>query len=299
MNAPSAGFYHALNLDITVECFESTLQIFLKKMRRYDLAASLYPNWKRELAGISRVQAKRKISFFDPDYFLSRLPLTLKIKRENMHDLENNFKILEKLSLPMEFVSPKTLFLTSNGVLEKKIILHPTASSLSKFYPFDFWRGILESFLEKGDSVLLLCWKNPQEVDFCQKLIEACKNKERVQLLVGAPLLKVAQLLCECQLFIGLDSAMAQLAGLLDVFTVALWSFADYKRIYPYGNHVHVYLPKEVYQRKEYLFGYPQKTPAYLKRADFKTVLEIASLEKKEDFVIKPFFKSPVKFYLY
>lgn len=294
MNEPAYRFYSDLNLGIEVVFIKNLRELLTKTLIKSDIAVSLYPNWRREFAALWRCPAKRKISFEEDSFRFSRFLNSIKIHREAIHDIENNFKLLKVLGIPIVYPDFNSLF--SSGK-QHKAVLHPTASTPLKYYPKMFWVEIINYLADKDFEIFLLSGNAEEEQVFCQETLRLTPAKATIQYHDGMTLMGVAKHIASAQLFIGSDSALMHLAGLLDTFTVALWSFADFRRIYPYGNFSHVYIPEEVLDAKRFL--YPKKKLAWLNRANVQDVVAIIEGSKQESFSLRPKFKSPVKFYQY
>jgi len=280
MNREALSFYSRLNLNFETAHFNKVWNIFLDEIKPASTAVSLYPNWKRELLALSRTKAGRKISFLDPRYPLSRFVRSQKIVAEPIHDIENNANIFAHLNLPYE---PPDLSRFFPGAKKKQISIHPTASTVLKRYPKSFWSMIIRHFLNRGYSILLFSGNSPDEKSYLTELIQETGASDNLSAHCGLPLYEVAQHLNASEIFIGLDSALMHLSALLNVFTIGLWSYADYRRIHPYGNQAHVYLPQA----------------GSLERAEPADIIAITEGVKKPDFSIQPKFVNAVNFYTY
>jgi ADP-heptose:LPS heptosyltransferase len=299
MNLTGFEFYRDLNLGIKLVLYRHTSELIFKNRTKCDFAVSLYPNWKRELFALLCASSRQKLSFWDEDYPLSRVVPWDKIKREPVHDLENNWKIVEKLNSDASYSDLASLFAKAK---ERKVSLHPTSSSRYKFYPQKFWVNLIQYFHSQNLEINVFCGESKEEQDFCDEILGLSNTNAKMRLFKGMSFNSVMQTIASSQVFIGLDSALAHLAAFLDIPVVVLWSFGDYTRIYPYGSDVHIYLPEERRKIKRFVFGHLKEYKSYgdsLKRADVQDIVRILEKEKKEDFLIFSKFKKPVKVYLF
>lgn len=294
INEPAYRLYSDLNLGIELVFIKNLGELFTKKLDKSDIAMSLYPNWKRELFALCRCPARQKI-FFEYDSFMLKYFLKgTKIHREEIHDIENNFKALEVLGLPSTYPDLAGFFPLAK---HNTVVLHPTASTPYKYYPKAFWAELINYLVRQNFQVFIFSGNTEYEKDFCNGIIRSTGLTTNIRYHAGMRLIDVAKHIAGSRVFIGSDSALMHLAGLLDVFTVALWSFADFRRVYPYGNHSHVYIPEEVLEAQAFFCS--TRTPALINRAGVQDIIEIIQAAKKETFVLSPRFKSPVKFYKY
>lgn len=265
-----------------------------------------YPTWRRELSSSLLVHADQK--------FIMR-PLRSACgwkgfwrysadARMDRHDLENNIELMkmvpgtpqENFDLHLNVRSALGLNNNSQNFKSRILAIHPTASTETKFYPLQFWTSLLRSLKSEFGKILLFCGKKQVELDFCQSIVDQLKHDGfELEICSNLPFDQVVKLIDSADHFIGHDSALMHLSALIDKATVGLWSFANFRVIYPYGNHVQVYLPKETLTAKSH--DYPAERPSYLDRASASDVADIINLKKKPAFEISPLYKNAVSFY--
>jgi len=289
MHRGAYDFFKSMALPMELFLFESPWNLFLNRIKRCEIAVSLYPNWKREMVSLWRCKANRKISFFDPDFQFTRWFPGEKLQRENVHDLENNAKIFEALGVTaaVPFLDFKKLECFQVAHDEKLAVIHPTASTSAKFYPEAFWSEVIEGMLERGFKIRMVCGSAQREHSFARGLL-----RSGVSLEEGAPLLEVAKSIAGCGVFIGLDSSLAHLAALLGKSTLVFWSTADFRRIHPYGDQVRLYLAREVFEKNKSF----ELTHECAKARD---ALQILDNKKEPSFTLATKFTKPVLLYAY
>jgi ADP-heptose:LPS heptosyltransferase len=281
---------------------KSRIDILLKLgMKKFDHFYSPCPLWKREcLAGMVTRTTRKKLciptdnnyaKLFDKESVYNSSPQT--------HDLENSLNSVSDIGFSREdFLAAKEeikkKFIRSDDNKKPYVVFHPTASSPYKFYPLEFWASIGKDFIEQGHKLYIISGKNEIEEAFCVKLLKMLPS---VTYLKNSSFMELCELIANCNYFIGLDSSIMHLAANFDVPIIGLWSFANYRRIHPYGQHAKVYLPSEVL--KSTSFQYPKKDLPYLKRADAKKLTDIIMDKVKPSFEIDRLMGKNVQCYLF
>lgn len=280
----------------------STNSDFLKKVIRLKAKSSFvcYPTWKREMSAVFLPSVKQK-------YFVSSGGLANWFKsgaisaERGIHNLENNIRLLKKVpgikEVDLNFCSQLKLDPHDQG--KKKLAIHPTASSTCKYYPVSFWRQLLAELAGEFDELQIFCGTKEEEVKHCLEIKSVSKDSwdKRMEVHAGMPFVELANHLARAAQFIGVDSALMHLSALLDRPTMGLWSFANYKVIYPYGDRVSVYLPRETIAAKTY--EYTDRTPAYVQRAEASEIVRIIRRQARASFEIQPRYKKPIAFFEY
>ncbi len=301
----SSAFFKAFHSNVTGVRKPLELLQVSHRLRVSDSFAT-YPTWKREISSTLVVRAKHKF-IMRP---LRNAGAWRKIGRysaepqETKHDLENNIALLSQAieNQPDHWDKAlnirAALHLPEKAVASSKVLaIHPTASTVVKFYPLAFWMELLRTLQSDYEQILLFCGSQRSEVQFCQSIVDSLGSdiKSRIEICSNFSFDQVAKLIDSADQFIGSDSALMHLSALLDKPTVGLWSFANFRAIYPYGNHAKVYLPVETLTAKNH--AYPTQAPAYMKRASAQRVVEIIKRNPKPSFEINPLYKKAVSFY--
>jgi ADP-heptose:LPS heptosyltransferase len=285
----SASFYKAWGADVS--SFGSLKELILKSYSiKCDHLFSFFPNWRRELLANLLIRASYKNFFLTKPWlniFFLGHPLPTVFGR---HDNENNLEILKKLEIAP--LSTDEIFATLKIIRSSKkyAVVHPTASTIHKYYPEIFWKQLLEGLADEFEEIHIIAGSANIEVEFIQKI----KQPQHI-IHIGKSFVELASLLASCSLFVGLDSSMMHYAAIFDRRIVALWSFANYRRIYPYTSDAAIYLPFEVLDAKD--FKYPSYALPYVKRANSGEVLRIIRQEVSPSFVISDQRQNDIKIY--
>jgi ADP-heptose:LPS heptosyltransferase len=181
----------------------------------------------------------------------------------------------------------------------KTLAIHPTASTVVKYYPLEFWKALVNGLKDDFSKLRVFYGRGAEEAEFVKAIREnlAPSWAGRYELCANLGFKEVAASLQACDYFIGSDSALVHLAALFDKPLLGLRGFGDYRRIYPYGDNSSVYLPREVINTTD--SEYPSTVPPYLKRANAESVIEIVRGTRKADFSIQPTLKKEVRFHVF
>ncbi|OGW48667.1 MAG: hypothetical protein A2V62_07365 [Nitrospirae bacterium RBG_19FT_COMBO_58_9] len=116
------------------------------------------------------------------------------------------------------------------------VVIHPGSGSVHKCVSPDILASVVATLQIFGANLMIL--EGPADREQVERLLLSCANTPVV--LRGLDVLTVAGVLAQAQLFIGQDSGMTHLAGLLGVRTVALFGPTDPARWAPVGTQVTV-----------------------------------------------------------
>jgi len=298
---------------VTVVCFNNGSSKFFKTFhdhvigvnsraelvqvaRRMKSEASFtcFPTWRRELAASFFCHADKKFILRPHDNPWARgLWRFQETAEPGIHHLENNFNLL-KHALPEERFTHPVLKLNVANLGNLRVLgIHPTASSPSKYYPLVFWQELIGAVAKDYDRIELYCGTSPTEIEYCEKI----KGTSSLTVHVGLDFATLASHISSTSLFIGSDSALLHLAAMMGKRSVGLWSFANFRVIYPYGGHVQVLLPTETLAAKS--FEYPSQAPPYLLRASAAHAVQVINNQVQPSFTISPRYTDPIQFYAY
>lgn len=294
----SADFFEQIGFRGEVVRYQNRRSILQKQKWRSDLAASLYPNWKREIAALYTDPSSQKFCFSHRKNFYTRFNNFNKVPvRDELHDVDNNYALLEQMKVPfdanLDFYS--SLFGTKAQV-RSQVAVHPTASSLHKYYPAKLWRKLLDGLQERFDQVVVFSGHSEAETKFCQNILQDLETN-KITLVQGQNFRVVSDLIASSSAFIGCDSSLSHLAALFRVPSLVLWANADYRRIYPYSPHSKVYLARESLAVSS--THYSSRAPAYHERADANVLLRILDGEGDPAFFQASKYVGNVPFYVY
>lgn len=264
-----------------------------------------YPTWRRELSSTLLSHAKRKFLLRPRKNYWARLLWEFQDNPDpDRHDLENNLTLLRTVPGIQEKDLIAALNLRAAFSLAElpktqrnKLGLHPTASSTAKFYPLEFWTRLLGLLSQDFEEIEIFCGNNASEREFCERISNSLNDHafRSTQIFAGLDFKSLVGRIDNCSYFIGSDSALMHLAAMIDRPVLGLWSFANFRLIYPYGNDARVYIPTETISATKH--EYPRKAPAYLQRASADTVAKIIQKTLSPDFTIQPAHKKTVGFF--
>ena len=300
MNNGSAKFYKEFGHKVIP--INSRKEIISKLVfKRFESVQTPCPSWRRECLVhlLTRSSNKSSIVHKNKKYSLFFKNKNHSNVKNNVHDLENTINTLfQNESEKREFYKFRNgLKLKFNDeVLKNKkyTVLHPTASTQNKFYPKIFWKELIQIALDNDHEVYIVGGGRSSEKSFCNDLISYFPQ---IHYFENRDFKFLAKIICNANYFIGLDSSICHFAAHFDISLTVLWSFANFKRIYPYGNNSKVYIPKEVISNTNY--QYPKNELPYLKRARAQSVFSILQGQKKESFTLRPPYIEPIRFYTF
>jgi ADP-heptose:LPS heptosyltransferase len=116
------------------------------------------------------------------------------------------------------------------------IVIHPGSGSAHKCVAPELLASVVVALQISGATPAIL--EGPADRDPVERLLRSCVNPPIV--LKGLGLLNLAGVLAQARLFVGQDSGVTHMAGLMGVRTVALFGPTDPARWAPRGAHVTV-----------------------------------------------------------
>jgi heptosyltransferase-3 len=119
---------------------------------------------------------------------------------------------------------------------EPLVVIHPGSGSVHKCVSPETLASVMGVVQNFGAISVVL--EGPADREPVERLLRLCVNPPIV--LRSLDILTVAGVLSQTRLFVGQDSGVTHLAGLMGVRTVALFGPTDPDRWAPYGTHVTV-----------------------------------------------------------
>ncbi|MDE3051669.1 MAG: glycosyltransferase family 9 protein, partial [Nitrospirota bacterium] len=116
------------------------------------------------------------------------------------------------------------------------VVIHPGSGSAHKCVGPEPLATVVAAVQISGGIPVIL--EGPADREPVERLLQSCANPPIV--LKGLDVLTVAGVLAQARLFVGQDSGVTHLAGLIGVRTVALFGPTDPARWAPRGTHVAV-----------------------------------------------------------
>ena len=145
-------------------------------------------------------------------------------ERSAIHAAKVYLKPLERLAI---FEADSVPHLAFNPRLStvNSLALHPGSGSQSKNWPEEKWAELLQHLVSATDFHFLLIG-GEAEVDKLQRLSRSAfagMPQPRLRLAQNLPLVELARLMQDCQLFLGHDSGISHLAAALGLPGLLLW----------------------------------------------------------------------------
>jgi ADP-heptose:LPS heptosyltransferase len=122
------------------------------------------------------------------------------------------------------------------AIRQPLVVIHPGSGSAHKCVAPEILASIVVALQISGATPVVL--EGPVDREPVEHLLRSCVNPPIV--LKGLDLLTVAGVLAQARLFVGQDSGVTHMAGLMGVRTVALFGPTDPARWAPRGAHVTV-----------------------------------------------------------
>ena len=119
---------------------------------------------------------------------------------------------------------------------ESLVVIHPGSGSAHKCVAPELLASVVVALQISGGTPVIL--EGPADREPVERLLRSCVNPPIV--LKGLDLLNLAGVLAQARLFVGQDSGVTHMAGLMGVRTVALFGPTDPARWAPRGAHVTV-----------------------------------------------------------
>jgi len=116
------------------------------------------------------------------------------------------------------------------------VVIHPGSGSIHKCVASETLASVVAAVQISGATPVVL--EGPADQEPVDRLLQVCGDPPVV--LKGLDLLTVAGVLAQARLFVGQDSGIAHLAGLMGMHTVVLFGPTDPDRWAPQGVHIAV-----------------------------------------------------------
>lgn len=175
-------------------------------------------------------------------------------EQENIHDIEQNLRLLEPLGIsvpknadtkysvhiPAEHMQAAEVLVRQLAIPRNKTVIGIHAGSASdlaaKRWPSERFAEVATQLVENHNAHILLLG-GPDEGELKQKLKDLIGRSATI---INAPLLTVAAAMQHCQLVIGADTGLLHLATATDVPTVSIFGPTDERTTGPRGPRAHI-----------------------------------------------------------
>lgn len=183
-----------------------------------------------KMMGIGRVSIR---SPFDPTVTAThQSDRFCEVIGEQGHDLA----VVPRIHIPLAFERDGEMCLTKLGIaLDRPLaVIHPGSGSREKCTRPEVLASVIDEVKNAGTQCLLL--EGPADREAVKAVIE--RTRLPLPVLCDADLTTIAGVLLRARVYIGHDSGITHLAGLLGIPTVALFGPTDPARWAPRGPHV-------------------------------------------------------------
>jgi ADP-heptose:LPS heptosyltransferase len=144
--------------------------------------------------------------------------------------------VLLTVTEPLLHLGQACLEATGFSIGRPLVVIHPGSGSAHKCVAPEILASLVIALEIFGATPVIL--EGPADREPVERFLKSCVNPPII--LKGLNLLTVAGVLAQAQLFIGQDSGVTHMAGLIGVRTVALFGPTDPARWAPRGVHVTV-----------------------------------------------------------
>jgi len=153
---------------------------------------------------------------------------------ESPSDDEGN--VLLTVTEPLLHLGRACLEATGPSIRQSLVVIHPGSGSTHKCVAPETLAAVVTALQTSGATPVVL--EGPADREPGERLLQLCANPPIV--LKGLDLFTVAGVLAQARLFVGQDSGITHMAGLMGVRTVALFGPTDPDRWAPRGTHITV-----------------------------------------------------------
>jgi heptosyltransferase-3 len=149
---------------------------------------------------------------------------------------DNKGDILLTVTEPLLHLGQACLEATGFSIGRPLVVIHPGSGSAHKCVAPEILASLVIALEISGATPVIL--EGPADREPVERFLKSCVNPPII--LKGLNLLTVAGVLAQARLFVGQDSGVTHMAGLIGVRTVALFGPTDPARWAPRGVHVTV-----------------------------------------------------------
>ncbi len=152
---------------------------------------------------------------------------------ETMNEIVKELGFIPHISFPY-FKRVKDLSKTEQIILEKYVlkennylVLHPFAANSHRSFPARRWNDIINSVLNEHSDIKIVVTGAPSDDSFARDILSGI-NDERIVNLVGVLSMdELVSVIKQASLFIGVDSGITHLAGVLQKKSVVIGNYSN------------------------------------------------------------------------
>ena len=195
----------------------------------YDIAIATYPSGAKEVILLYVAKSKvKKILRNKGGYirFLQFLFSNAPMANQDIHEVENNAILF---GVPVEHLRNKKIIYNIDKI---KIGIHIGSKGINRRWDISNWVELIRILKSKYNAIIYLIAGNNEK----QLINEIISSVEVDDLLIGMKFEELLRNIEKLTLLIGNDSSIAHISALLNIPTVVIWSYSQYRRISPYGK---------------------------------------------------------------
>jgi hypothetical protein len=203
-----------------------------------DLAIGWMEDFDGKLNAILKAVGVRQVVVKSP--FCTMIQATHQVDRFlevlNEAPSDNKGDVLLPVTEPIFRLGQVCLEAAGVSIRQPLVVIHPGSGSAHKCVAPEILASVVVALEISGATPVIL--EGPTDREMVKRFLRSCVNPPIV--LKDLDLLTVAGVLARAQLFVGQDSGITHMAGLIGVHTIALFGPTDPARWAPRGVHVTV-----------------------------------------------------------
>jgi ADP-heptose:LPS heptosyltransferase len=203
-----------------------------------DLAIGWMEDFDGKLNAILKAVGVRQVVVKSP--FCTMIQATHQVDRFlevlNEAPSDNKGDVLLPVTEPIFRLGQVCLEAAGVSIRQPLVVIHPGSGSAHKCVAPEILASVVVALEISGATPVIL--EGPTDREMVKRFLRSCVNPPIV--LKDLDLLTVAGVLARAQLFVGQDSGITHMAGLIGVHTIALFGPTDPARWAPCGAHVTV-----------------------------------------------------------
>lgn len=215
------------------------------KNNKYDLIINLTEQWP---IGLLVASLGRYSVAFDRNKPSWNRLFSKVVPPVGAHIVEQNLSILTGIGIAeKDWIKALSLFYTENDrcalhqiepALNAKryVVIQPTARQSFKCWDDDKFASVIDYLMQRGLHVILTCGPLQSELEQVDRIATLCSRKPDLQFAGKTSFLKLAALIDDAALYIGVDSAPMHMAAALQTPQVCLFGATNHQQWRPWSD---------------------------------------------------------------